>query len=107
MAEEKLPSGAPMRSPFSTFCPGFTSGCGVPPALWRRMEVAPRIEISAPPEARARYLVGAYREITEDRAALDDVLARVPDRPGRKRLAIFTWPKCAPGLAAVASAILG
>lgn len=59
----------------------------IPPALWRLMEAAPRLELAAPPQARARYLVSAYREITEDRAALDDILARVPDRPGRKRLA--------------------
>lgn len=59
----------------------------IPPALWKRMEAALRIELSAPAEARARYLLSAYREITEDRAALDDLLARVPDRPGRKRLA--------------------
>ena len=59
----------------------------IPPALWRLMETAPRIEVSAPAEARARYLVQAYREIAEDRAALEAVLVRVPDRPGRKRLA--------------------
>lgn len=58
----------------------------IPPALWRRMEVAPRISLSAPAEARADYLVSAYHDITRDSAALDDVLARVPDRPGRKRL---------------------
>ena len=59
----------------------------IPPALWKRMEAAPRITLAAPAPARAGYLVAAYREITEDRAALDAVLARVPDRPGRKRLA--------------------
>jgi tRNA 2-selenouridine synthase len=59
----------------------------VPPALWRLMETAPRIELAAPAEARARHTVETYAEITRDRAALDDILARVPDRPGRKRLA--------------------
>lgn len=59
----------------------------IPPALWRLMEIAPRISLSAPPQARARYLVTAYDEITRDPAALDEILARVPDRPGRKRLA--------------------
>ncbi|THD77539.1 MAG: tRNA 2-selenouridine(34) synthase MnmH [Phenylobacterium sp.] len=59
----------------------------IPPALWRLMEAAPRIALDAPAEARARYLVAAYREITEEPAALNEVLARVPDRPGRKRLA--------------------
>lgn len=59
----------------------------IPPALWRLMETAPRIELAAPAEARARHTVETYAEITRDRAALDAILARVPDRPGRKRLA--------------------
>jgi tRNA 2-selenouridine synthase len=59
----------------------------IPPALWRRMEAAPRIGLSAPAEARAAYLVTAYDGITRDPAALAEALARVPDRPGRKRLA--------------------
>ena len=59
----------------------------IPPALWKLMETAPRVSLAAPPAARAGYLIAAYREITQDRAALDEVLARVPDRPGRKRLA--------------------
>jgi tRNA 2-selenouridine synthase len=59
----------------------------IPPALWALMEAAPRIELDAPAQARARYLLAVYSEITRDPAALDDILARVPDRPGRKRLA--------------------
>lgn len=59
----------------------------IPPALWKPMEAASRIVLTAPVEARARYLVAAYGEFTRDPAALDEVLARVPDRPGRKRLA--------------------
>jgi tRNA 2-selenouridine synthase len=58
----------------------------VPPALWQAMAQAPRIELSAAPEARARYLVRAYRDIVEDRAALDEALRRLPTPPGRKRL---------------------
>jgi tRNA 2-selenouridine synthase len=58
----------------------------VPPALWQAMARAPRLELSASPEARARYLVHAYRDIVEDRAALDDALRRLPTPPGRTRL---------------------
>ena len=58
----------------------------VPPALWLAMAQAPRIELAAEPQARARYLVRAYRDIIEDRAALDDALRRLPTPPGRKRL---------------------
>jgi tRNA 2-selenouridine synthase len=58
----------------------------VPPALWQAMADAPRIELSAPAEIRAAYLVRAYRDIVEDRAALDEALRRLPTPPGRKRL---------------------
>jgi tRNA 2-selenouridine synthase len=58
----------------------------VPPALWHAMTQAPRIELAASAEARAGYLVRAYRDITQDRAALDEALRRLPTPPGRKRL---------------------
>jgi tRNA 2-selenouridine synthase len=58
----------------------------IPPALWRAMAAAPRIEVAAPPAERARYLACAYADIGEDRGRLLDLLARVPARPGRKRL---------------------
>jgi tRNA 2-selenouridine synthase len=58
----------------------------VPPALWAAMARAPRIELSAPPEARARYLAEAYRDVVADRAGLEAAMARLPERPGRKRL---------------------
>lgn len=62
----------------------------VPPALWRLMAVAPRIELVAPAEARARYLVTTYADIVQDRAALDEALRRLPTPPSRKRLAAWT-----------------
>jgi tRNA 2-selenouridine synthase len=58
----------------------------VPPALWQAMATAPRIELVAPVEVRADYLVSAYRDIVEDRAALDAAMMRLPTPPGRKRL---------------------
>jgi tRNA 2-selenouridine synthase len=61
----------------------------VPPALWQAMTAAPRIELAAAPQARARYLVSAYRDIVQDRAALDEALRRLPTPPGRKRLAAW------------------
>ena len=59
----------------------------VPPLLWRSMQAAPRIELRAPVDARARYLVTAYRDIAADRAALDGAFTRLPVHPGRRRLA--------------------
>lgn len=61
----------------------------VPPALWRAMASAPRVELFADPQARADYLVSAYRDIAEDRAALEEALRRLPTPPGRKRLAAW------------------
>ena len=58
----------------------------VPPALWRLMLAAPRVELIAAPQARAGYLVRAYRDIVQNRAALDEALRRLPTPPGRKRL---------------------
>lgn len=58
----------------------------IPPALWTRLAEAPRIELSAPRSARARYLVGAYREIIADRAALEEAFRRLPVHPSRQRL---------------------
>lgn len=59
----------------------------LPPALWRAMERAPRIEISAPIEKRASYLVNRYRDVVLDRALLERVLSQLEVYPGRKQLA--------------------
>src|SRR5665213_3071874 len=59
----------------------------LPPALWKAMVAAPRIELSAPRAARARYLTGAYADIAENTESLDAALAKLPGRHGRKRLA--------------------
>ena len=58
-----------------------------PPALWSAMAAAPRIELTAPRAERARYLATTYDELTADRDALKSLLARLPDRIGRARLA--------------------
>ena len=57
-----------------------------PPALWKAMQAAPRIEIQAPRDARARYLVEAYRDVIENRAELEAAFSRLPAYPGQKRL---------------------
>jgi len=58
----------------------------LPPALWSAMEAAPRIELVAPAEARARYLARNYAELADDAAALMAGLERLPERLGRRRL---------------------
>lgn len=57
----------------------------VPPILWRAMQAAPRIELVATPQDRARYLVSAYRDIVADRASLDAVLDRLPTHASPER----------------------
>jgi tRNA 2-selenouridine synthase len=57
----------------------------LPPTLWKAMLAAPRLELTAPREARARYLVRAYGDIVADREALEAALARLPPHHGRER----------------------
>jgi tRNA 2-selenouridine synthase len=59
----------------------------LPPSVWRAMEVAPRIELSAPIGMRAEYLVNRYRDVVLDRALLERVLSQLEVYPGRKQLA--------------------
>ncbi|OYX46914.1 MAG: tRNA 2-selenouridine(34) synthase MnmH [Alphaproteobacteria bacterium 32-64-14] len=58
----------------------------LPPALWHAMNKAPRIEIAAPLETRASYLLDAYPEIVASRPLLEAALSRLEVYPGRKRL---------------------
>jgi tRNA 2-selenouridine synthase len=58
----------------------------VPPALWRVMQTAPRIEIAARRGERARYLVAAYGDIIADREALETAFRRLPVYPAQHRL---------------------
>ena len=59
----------------------------LPPRLWAAMKAAPRIEITATLEDRTRFSLDAYAALAADPAALDDVLARLPLRHGRARIA--------------------
>jgi tRNA 2-selenouridine synthase len=51
------------------------------------MAGAPRITLTAPPEARARYLAMRYADVVADRATFDAAMARLPVWPGRKAIA--------------------
>ena len=65
----------------------------LPPALWRAMQAAPRIELSAPLEARAAGLALTYAATASDPARLLTLLERLPGRHGRERLA--EWSRLA------------
>jgi tRNA 2-selenouridine synthase len=61
----------------------------IPPAVWRAMQAAPRIEIVAPRAARARYLVEAYADIITDPGRLEAAFAGLPVQASPARLE--TW----------------
>jgi tRNA 2-selenouridine synthase len=58
----------------------------LPPALWQAMREAPRIELAAPIDARADYLLQTYPDVVADRALLETVLSKLEVYPGRKQL---------------------
>ena len=67
----------------------------LPPAIWTAMQVAPRIELSAPLDARADWLTRAYADLTADRAHL---AARVRTlAPWHPRETLATWLAMAEG----------
>jgi tRNA 2-selenouridine synthase len=78
----------------------------VPPALWARMQIAPRIEVTAPREERARYLVTAYSDIVANHDLIEAVLARLPVHPSQKRLEGWRALLAAGDYAALAGALM-
>ena len=58
----------------------------LPPSFWQAMRSAPKIELSAPLDARAEYLLRSYPGIVADRSLLEAALSRLEVYPGRKRL---------------------
>jgi tRNA 2-selenouridine synthase len=78
----------------------------VPPAVWKAMAVAPRIQLSAPLCERARYIAGHYADVVADRAAFEAALARLPVYPGRKALAAWRALADAGDLEALASELI-
>lgn len=61
----------------------------LPPALWSAMQRAPRIEVTASPEARGRYLAQVYSDLAADRDRLRLLLRQL--LPLRGRAAFESW----------------
>jgi tRNA 2-selenouridine synthase len=78
----------------------------VPPTLWKAMTGAPRIELRAPRAERARYLARTYGDIGERLGDLQEALAKLPGRHGRKRLAEWLDLARQGALAALAEALV-
>ncbi len=58
----------------------------VPPSLWRAMRLAPQLELAAPVEVRARYLVRAYGDLITDQERFEAALARLPPNISKNQL---------------------
>ena len=78
----------------------------VPPALWSLMQAAPRIEIAAAREERARYLVRVYSDIIADPAAMEDALRRLPVHSSQSRFDGWLKLMIAQDYAALAEALM-
>ncbi len=61
----------------------------LPPSLWTLMTGVPRIHITAPLNARSRFLCRAYADLMQDKAALGDLLDKL--RPYHARERIDQW----------------
>lgn len=59
----------------------------VPPVLWKAMQNAPRIELTALVGARAEFLLRAYRDVVAAPTVLDAVLARLAAFHGKEIVA--------------------
>ena len=61
----------------------------LPPGLWKAMQAAPRIAVTAPPAARAAYLTRAYADLTADTARLCAIVESL--RPLHAAEVIARW----------------
>lgn len=61
----------------------------LPPSLWEAMKVAPRIDVSAPFEARCGFLCAAYDDILSDTGRLRDKLGAL--KAHRSNAVIEAW----------------
>jgi tRNA 2-selenouridine synthase len=78
----------------------------VPPMLWKAMLAAPRIELAAPREARARYTICAYADVIADPAALDETLGKLPVHHGKERVADWRSMAAAGAFAELAAGLI-
>lgn len=78
----------------------------IPPALWTRLSLAPRVELAAEPSRRARYLVTAYGDMIADRARLEAALDRMPVSPSPARRAAWQAMIEAGAFAELAEAVM-
>ncbi|MEZ5685293.1 MAG: tRNA 2-selenouridine(34) synthase MnmH [Paracoccaceae bacterium] len=80
--------------------------CRVPPAVWRAICAAPRLEIVAPLAERASYLTRAYADLLGDPERIVSILARLAPMHAAKRIAAWQAAARAGEFAALAEALM-
>ncbi|MEM8789940.1 MAG: tRNA 2-selenouridine(34) synthase MnmH [Pseudomonadota bacterium] len=78
----------------------------IPPALWAAMRAAPRVEITASPEARVEYLLRTYGDVAADPMRLDALLAGLVPLHGHERVADWQIKARAGALRALVAALI-
>lgn len=61
----------------------------IPPALWQRMRGANSLQVTAPFEARVKFLVEDYHHVIAEPARLDPLLGWVTSRIGHEAVALW------------------
>ncbi|TCO74195.1 tRNA 2-selenouridine(34) synthase MnmH [Rhodovulum euryhalinum] len=79
---------------------------GLPPALWEAMKAAPRLELSAPLDARAAYLARRYRDLTEDPARLVATIEALAPQHPRERIEAWRALAAAGAFEALAAGLM-
>ena len=79
----------------------------LPPALWKAMQAAPRIEIAASPATRVAHLVQAYPDMVADRARLDAILVALKPLHPAEVIAAWRAHAATGDFAAMAEGLIG
>ncbi|MEZ5686362.1 MAG: tRNA 2-selenouridine(34) synthase MnmH [Paracoccaceae bacterium] len=80
--------------------------CRVPPAVWRAICDAPRLEIMAPLSERATYLTRAYADLLDDPERIVSIIARLAPMHPAKRIAAWQAEARAGEFAALAEGLM-
>jgi tRNA 2-selenouridine synthase len=78
----------------------------VPPALWKAMRDAPRVEVAAPLAARAAHFPQAYPDLVADPARFAALVERLRRLHGRERIARWQELIAAGDMAGVAAELM-
>ena len=78
----------------------------LPPALWKAMQAAPRIEIAAPAAARVAHLLVAYPDMVGDGARVDGILDSLKPLHPAEVIAVWRAEAATGDFAAMAAGLM-